>query len=145
MRGHRTRVTTFNVRGLTQRMNEIEDLMRERRIMILVVTDTMLPADKSVSTSMKVEAIARTPRPGTRVQGGVAILTHRLTLQTVVYKRITETIETIAVRVGGIVLVGMYCRPTTSRTDLTAELEFADAKTSGKVIIMRDFNARSIA
>jgi len=132
-------IGTWNVNGLTSKIEQVADLTNSKQIDILVLTETKQQALKTFPVGRNYEAIGS----HSNGKGGIAISV-RPDLQ---YKRLFEhwsvLCQYIGIRVGTTVIVGMYISPRIPAAELKEHLEKVHEKTGGRAIIIGDLNGRT--
>jgi len=132
------RIATYNVRGLSTSVEQVQALIQQQRLDILIITETFMVPYGTFPTQWKYEALA-----GTKASGGVAIWTKRH----IEYKRIFDFekggIQGLAIRVGNTSIVGTYLPPHAPMATTRDFFEEVNRRTSGRVLIIGDLNSNN--
>lgn len=140
------RVDLYNVRGLRTRCLTVTELLQREKLDVLVAVETFLERGQKARIKCQVEALCNERKQGaTRAAGGVAILIKPGLRYEFLRSKVFRRTELVVIRVGGATLGAIYCPTHKPWPGLLDALEMFQSLTTGKGILLGDFNARHVS
>lgn len=110
---------------------------------MLALTEICMKANKSFPLNWRVEgASPRQPLRG-RGKGGVGLLLLGAPWYTVAYRKVTDEIQSVVIRIGDLNTGAIYVSPKAGSQEYMNILTEISTRLTGRVIIPGDFNSRN--